>query len=127
MTSALNPRGESQDLAAADRKGPGGDGWSLSVDPQGQPPPPIEFQPQEEGLMSVEDRVKAIIAEQLLMDEEEVTPGANLCDDLGADSLDCVELVMQIEEAFDLEIPDEDVENVKTVKDVLDYVATKVK
>jgi acyl carrier protein len=77
--------------------------------------------------MSVEDRVKTIIAEQLLMDEEEVTPGANLCDDLGADSLDCVELVMQIEEAFDLEIPDEDVENVKTVKDVLDYVAAKVK
>ena len=62
--------------------------------------------------MSAEDRVKAIIAEQLLMDEEEVTPGANLCDDLGADSLDCVELVMQIEEAFDLEIPDVDVENV---------------
>ena len=79
--------------------------------------------------VDVEGKVRRIIAEHLSMDEEEeeVTPGANLCDDLGADSLDCVELVMQIEEAFDLEIPDEDVENVKTVKDVLDYVATKVK
>ena len=62
-----------------------------------------------------------------MVDETEITPGANLQDDLGADSLDVVELVMAFEEEFDLEISDEDAERCKTVKDVLDYIASKVK
>ena len=77
--------------------------------------------------MTNEERVKQIIADQLMVDETEITPGANLQDDLGADSLDVVELVMLFEEKFDLEISDEDAERCKTVKDVLDYIASKVK
>lgn len=77
--------------------------------------------------VDVEGKVKGIIARQLCVDEDEVTPGANLVDDLGADSLDMIELCMQVEEDFDLELPDEDFENVKTVKDILDYVTAKVK
>ena len=77
--------------------------------------------------MTNEERVKQIIADQLMVDETEITPGANLQDDLGADSLDVVELVMAFEEEFDLEISDEDAERCKTVKDVLDYIASKVK
>ena len=77
--------------------------------------------------MNTEERVKQIIADQLMVDETEITPGANLQDDLGADSLDVVELVMAFEEEFDLEISDEDAERCKTVKDVLDYIASKVK
>lgn len=77
--------------------------------------------------MTNEDRVKQIIAVQLGVDESEVTPGAHLRDDLGADSLDVVELVMQVEETFDLEIPDEDAENCTTVKDILDYIGKNVK
>jgi acyl carrier protein len=72
--------------------------------------------------MAVEDKVKQIIVEQLQVDEAEVTPGASFQEDLGADSLDVVELVMQFEEAFDLEIPDEDAEKIKTVKDAIDYI-----
>jgi len=64
--------------------------------------------------MAVEEKVKQIIVEQLQVDEAEVTPGASFQEDLGADSLDVVELVMQFEEAFDLEIPDEDAEKIKT-------------
>jgi acyl carrier protein len=67
-------------------------------------------------------KVKQIIVEQLQVDEAEVTPGASFQEDLGADSLDVVELVMQFEEAFDLEIPDEDAEKIKTVKDAIDYI-----
>ena len=77
--------------------------------------------------MTTEEKVKQIIADQLMVDVEEVTPGASFQEDLGADSLDVVELVMQFEEEFDLEIRDEDAEKCKTVKDVLDYLATKVK
>ena len=65
---------------------------------------------------------KQIIVEQLQVDEAEVTPGASFQEDLGADSLDVVELVMQFEEAFDMEIPDEDAEKIKTVKDAIDYI-----
>jgi acyl carrier protein len=72
--------------------------------------------------MAVEEKVKQIIVEQLQVDEAEVTPGASFQEDLGADSLDVVELVMQFEEAFDLEIPDEDAEKIKTVKDAIDYI-----
>ncbi|MBD0305177.1 MAG: acyl carrier protein, partial [Nitrospiraceae bacterium] len=65
--------------------------------------------------MAVEDRIKKIIAEQLGVDEDEVVPEASFVDDLGADSLDTVELVMAFEEEFDIEIPDEDAEKILTV------------
>jgi len=71
---------------------------------------------------AVEDKVKQIIVEQLGVDEGEVTPNASFVDDLGADSLDTVELVMAFEEAFDIEIPDEDAEKIRTVKDAFDYI-----
>jgi acyl carrier protein len=76
--------------------------------------------------MSVEDKVKNIIVEQLGVDMEAVTPEASFIDDLGADSLDIVELVMTMEEEFDLEIPDEDAEKIKSVNDVINYIKTKV-
>ena len=68
------------------------------------------------------DKIKSIIVEQLDADEAAVTMDANIQDDLGADSLDVVDLVMSIEESFDIEIPDEDVENIKTVGDVVKYI-----
>ncbi|HEV3253630.1 MAG TPA: acyl carrier protein, partial [Candidatus Acidoferrales bacterium] len=73
-------------------------------------------------MASVEERVKQIIVEQLGVDEAEVTPTASFVDDLGADSLDTVELVMAFEEAFSVEIPDEDAEKIATVKDAIDYI-----
>ena len=72
--------------------------------------------------MAVEDRVRGIIVEQLGVAAEEVTPEASFIDDLGADSLDIVELVMAIEEAFDLEIPDEDAERIQSVQDAWSYI-----
>jgi acyl carrier protein len=66
--------------------------------------------------------VKSIIVEQLGVDEEEVTPDASFVDDLGADSLDTVELVMAFEEEFDIEIPDEDAEKITTVGDAVQYI-----
>ncbi|MBO0696582.1 MAG: acyl carrier protein [Verrucomicrobia bacterium] len=71
---------------------------------------------------SVEDKVKQIIVEQLGVDESEVTPTASFIDDLGADSLDTVELVMALEEGFGMEIPDEDAEKITTVKDAINYI-----
>ena len=71
---------------------------------------------------NVEDKVKQIIVEQLGVDEGEVTQNASFVDDLGADSLDTVELVMAFEEAFDIEIPDEDAEKIRTVKDAVEYI-----
>jgi acyl carrier protein len=71
---------------------------------------------------SVEDKVKSIIVEQLGVDEAEVTPTASFIDDLGADSLDTVELVMALEEGFGIEIPDEDAEKITTVKDAINYI-----
>lgn len=68
------------------------------------------------------DRIKQIIADQLGVDEDEVVPEASFIDDLGADSLDIVELIMAFEEEFDIEIPDEDAEKIKTVQDTLDYI-----
>ncbi len=73
-------------------------------------------------MASVQDRVKQIIVEQLGVDEAEVTPNASFVDDLGADSLDQVELVMALEEAFGIEIPDEDAEKIKTVQDAVNYI-----
>ena len=67
-------------------------------------------------------KVGEIIVEELGVDSEEVTPEASFIDDLGADSLDVVELVMAFEEEFDLEIPDEDAENIKTVQNAVDYI-----
>jgi acyl carrier protein len=73
-------------------------------------------------MASVEERVKQIIVEQLGVEESEVTATASFVDDLGADSLDTVELVMAFEEAFDIEIPDEDAEKIRTVKDSIEYI-----
>ncbi len=71
--------------------------------------------------MSVEDKVKKIIAEKLSVDLDEVVPDASFVDDLGADSLDLVELIMTMEEEFDVEISDEDAEKMVTVKDAIEY------
>ncbi|MGN0622916.1 MAG: acyl carrier protein [Oscillospiraceae bacterium] len=68
------------------------------------------------------EKVRDIVAEQLDVDAEEITMESSIVDDLGADSLDVVDLVMSIEEEFDVEIPDEDVENIKTVGDIVKYV-----
>ncbi len=68
------------------------------------------------------EKVKQIIAEQLGVEEDEVTPSSSFIDDLGADSLDTVELVMALEENFDLEIPDEAAEKIRTVQDAIDYI-----
>ncbi len=74
---------------------------------------------------SVEERVKKIIAEQLGVEEDEVTPEASFVEDLGADSLDTVELVMALEEEFEIEIPDEDAEKILTVGKALEYIKEK--
>ncbi len=74
----------------------------------------------------IEQKVREIIVEQLGVEESEVTPEASFIDDLGADSLDTVELVMAFEEAFDIEIPDEDAEKITTVKDAIEYVKGKL-
>ena len=71
---------------------------------------------------SAEERVKEIICEQLGVEENEVTPAAKFIEDLGADSLDTVELVMAFEEEFDLEIPDEEAEKITTVGDAIQYI-----
>ncbi|MBI1848019.1 MAG: acyl carrier protein [Candidatus Rokubacteria bacterium] len=71
---------------------------------------------------SVEDRVKEIICEQLGVEEEEVTPNSKFIEDLGADSLDTVELVMALEEHFDIQIPDEEAEKIVTVGDAIQYI-----
>lgn len=75
--------------------------------------------------MSVEVKVKDIIAKQLGVDSEKVTPEASFIDDLGADSLDTVELVMAFEEAFNIEIPDEDAEKILKVQDATKYIDEK--
>ena len=76
-------------------------------------------------MSSVEERVKKLICEQLGVKEEEVTAEASLVEDLGADSLDTVELVMALEEAFDIEIPDEAAEGIATVGDAVKYIEDK--
>lgn len=77
--------------------------------------------------MDVLERVKELVVEQLGVDAEEVTGEASFVDDLGADSLDIVELVMAFEEEFELEIPDEDAEKIQTVKDAAEYIKRKMK
>ena len=78
-------------------------------------------------MASVEEKVKHIIVEQLGVDEEEVKPEASFVDDLGADSLDVVELVMALEEEFGMEISDEDAEKLRTVKEAIDYIEKHAK
>lgn len=75
--------------------------------------------------MAVTEKVKSIISEQLGVKQEEVTPEASFIDDLGADSLDTVELVMALEEEFGVEIPDEDAEKITTVGDAVRYIEEK--
>jgi acyl carrier protein len=77
--------------------------------------------------MSVEEKVKQIIVEQLGVDEAQVDGSASFVEDLGADSLDIVELVMAFEEAFEIDIPDEDAEKIRTVKDAIEYIQNKTK
>ena len=74
---------------------------------------------------SVEERVRNIICDQLAVEKDKVSATASFIDDLGADSLDIVELIMTMEEEFDLDIPDEDAEKMKTVGDVIKYISTK--
>jgi len=73
-------------------------------------------------MASIEDKVKSIIIDQLGIPEDDVKPEASFIDDLGADSLDIVELVMAMEEYFEIEIPDEEAENIKTVGDAIKYI-----
>ncbi len=77
--------------------------------------------------MSIEPRIKKIIEEQLGVEGDRIKPEASFIDDLGADSLDIVELVMAMEEEFDIEIPDEDAEKLRTVSDVTKYLQSKGK
>ena len=72
--------------------------------------------------MAVAEKVKGIIAENLDVDEQEITPDASFTEDLGADSLDIVELVMALEEEFGIDIPDEDADKIKTVGDAINYL-----
>ena len=76
---------------------------------------------------SAEERLKKIIAEQLSVSEDEVTPEANFIDDLNADSLDLVELIMSLEEEFNVKISDEDAEKIRTVQDAVDYIGKHAK
>ena len=75
--------------------------------------------------MALEERVKKIISEQLGVEEDDVVPDASFVDDLGADSLDTVELVMALEEEFDIEISDEDAEKIQKVQQAIDYIKEK--
>ena len=75
--------------------------------------------------MAVDDKIKTIIAEQLGVKPEEVTIEASFVDDLGADSLDTVELIMALEEEFEIDIPDEDAGNIKTVGEIIKYIEDK--
>ncbi len=77
--------------------------------------------------MNTADKIKEAIIDKLGVEESQITPEASFIDDLGADSLDTVELIMALEEEFDLEIPDEDAETLVTVKAVVDYIEDKLK
>jgi acyl carrier protein len=81
---------------------------------------------KESNVNENEAKIKQIVAEKLGVSEDKITPQASFIDDLGADSLDQVELIMAFEDAFDIEIPDEEAEKLKTVKDAMDYLASKI-
>jgi acyl carrier protein len=83
------------------------------------------FTEDQDEMSSIEEQVKNIVAEQLGVKEEEVTNDASFVDDLGADSLDTVELVMALEEAFECEIPDEEAEKITTVQQAIDYIKAR--
>ncbi len=74
---------------------------------------------------ALSERVNSIVTDQLGVDKESLSPEANLLDDLGADSLDVVELVMALEEEFGIEVPDDDVENIRTIRDILKYIEAR--
>lgn len=74
--------------------------------------------------MAIEEKIKKIVAEKLSVEQDEVVPEASFVDDLGADSLDLVELIMAMEEAFDIEISDEEAEKLQTVKDAINYITS---
>lgn len=76
-------------------------------------------------MSTIEDRVKKIVVEQLGVKEEEVTPEASFVDDLGADSLDTVELVMALEEEFNIEIPDEEAERITSIQQAIDFISNR--
>ena len=78
-------------------------------------------------MTEIEARVKAIIVDKLGVDESEVTPNASFTNDLGADSLDTVELIMELEKEFGMSIPDDQAEKIATVKDAVDYIANNAK
>ena len=78
-------------------------------------------------MSEIEARVKAIIVDKLGVDESEVTPNASFTNDLGADSLDTVELIMELEKEFGMSIPDDQAENISTVKDAVDYITNNAK
>ena len=78
-------------------------------------------------MSTIEERVKKIVVEHLGVEEEEVNPSASFVDDLGADSLDTVELVMALEEEFECEIPDEEAEKITSVQQAIDYVTAHLK
>ena len=78
-------------------------------------------------MAEIEARVKAIIVDKLGVDESEVTPNASFTNDLGADSLDTVELIMELEKEFGLSIPDDQAEKIATVQDAIDYIANNAK
>lgn len=77
--------------------------------------------------MKIEEKVKKLIAEKLEVDPGDVVPKASLIDDLGADSLAIVEMIMTMEEEFDIEVPDEDAEQLKTVEDAINYIVQKTR
>ncbi len=76
-------------------------------------------------MQALSERVNLIVTDQLGVDKESLSPEANLLDDLGADSLDVVELVMALEEAFGIEVPDDDVENIRTIGDIVQYIEAR--
>ena len=78
-------------------------------------------------MAEIEARVKAIIVDKLGVDESEVTPNASFTNDLGADSLDTVELIMELEKEFGISIPDDQAEKISTVQDAIDYIANNAK
>jgi len=90
---------------------------------RGSTPAPVFFWEETWNMSSIEERVKKIIVEQLGVKEEDARNDASFVDDLGADSLDTVELVMALEEEFECEIPDEEAEKITTVQQAIDYVS----